>query len=281
MVTGACAHRVSLSVSVVSYAPDPAVLHATLSTLQASVAILPATVQCSLVIVDNGPGEQRVLLETLLQPLRDSGRWLQIECLSGHGNVGYGRGHNLAWQRTHSDYHLVLNPDVQLQVDALAQALEFLQQHPDVGLLAPLAYDQHGQLLYLCKAYPSLAVLLVRGFAPAWLKRWFKPRLAAYELRERIGDQQVVRNIPLISGCFMLFRYPLLHQLGGFDPSYFLYFEDYDLSLRAAKHAQIAYVPQVRITHLGGHAARKGWRHIGLFFRSLVSFFNQHGWRWL
>ena len=44
--------------------------------------------------------------------------------------------------------------------------------------------------------------------------------------------------------------------------------------------AMLAYVPQVKVVHHGGHASRKGWRHIWMFGRSMVTFFNIHGWRW-
>ncbi|WES91767.1 glycosyltransferase [Aeromonas hydrophila] len=85
---------------------------------------------------------------------------------------------------------------------------------------------------------------------------------------------------PIVSGCFMLFRTDVLQLLGGFDPRFFLYFEDFDISLRAGKISRIAYVPQVKVVHHGGHASRKGWRHIWMFGRSMVTFFNIHGWRW-
>jgi GT2 family glycosyltransferase len=72
----------------------------------------------------------------------------------------------------------------------------------------------------------------------------------------------------------------VLKRLGGFDPRYFLYFEDFDLSLRTPQHARIAYVPSVRIVHHGGGAARKGLRHVRLFLTSAIRFFDQHGWTW-
>jgi len=56
-------------------------------------------------------------------------------------------------------------------------------------------------------------------------------------------------------------------------------FEDFDLSLRFARQAAIAYVPAVRIRHAGGDAAGKGWAHRGMFIRSAFTFFQRHGWR--
>jgi hypothetical protein len=70
-----------------------------------------------------------------------------------------------------------------------------------------------------------------------------------------------------------------LRAAGGFDPRYFMYFEDYDLSLRIAAQGTVAYEPAMRIVHHGGEAARKGWRHVGWFVRSAWRFFSRHGWK--
>ncbi len=114
-----------------------------------------------------------------------------------------------------------------------------------------------GRRQYLCKRYPTVLDLALRGFAPAWLQRRLQTRLDRYELHEQAGDA-VLWDPPIASGCFMLCRRAALEQVGGFRPDYFLYFEDFDLSLRLAAVTRLAYAPQVRIVHLGGHAARKG-----------------------
>jgi GT2 family glycosyltransferase len=77
----------------------------------------------------------------------------------------------------------------------------------------------------------------------------------------------------------MLARTQLLARLGGFDPRFFMYFEDYDLSLRLGRESQVAYVPSARIVHHGGEASRKGVRHIAWFVGSAWRFFARHGWR--
>jgi GT2 family glycosyltransferase len=69
--------------------------------------------------------------------------------------------------------------------------------------------------------------------------------------------------------------------LSGFDPRYFLYFEDYDLSLRTHELAHVAYVPSVLAIHHGGGAARKGGAHIRMFMASAYKFYNRFGWKLL
>jgi len=201
-----------------------------------------------------------------------------VEVLAGHGNVGFGRGNNLALAKVASDFHLVLNPDVEMDEGALAAAITALREHPDVGVVAPSVFGDDGERQYLCKRLPTLWVLFLRGFAPRPLRERYAQALEHYEMRDVIGED-FVKGIPLASGCFLLARTQLLRAVGGFDPDYFMYFEDYDLSLRAGRRATIAYVPQARIVHHGGDASRKGARHVLWFLRSAARFFSRHGWR--
>jgi hypothetical protein len=267
-----------LTVSIVIYGTDLRWLGPTLASL-ATVAIeVPGgAASVRLVLVDKGPcGTAGLALVAGL-----SRGWEgTTEELSGHGNLGYGASHNLAIARSNGAYHLVLNPDVELAPDALAHALAFLDGQPDCGLLAPAVRDDVGRLQYLCKRRPTVLDLMLRGFAPSWLRERFRKRLDRYEMRGLINERDIVWDPPVVSGCFMLFRTAVLRALRGFDPRYFLYFEDFDLSLRAAALARVAYVPAVRIVHHGGGAARKGVRHVWMFAASGAKFFSRHGWQW-
>lgn len=271
----------SLSVSIVTFAPDLVRVRETVRTLAGALAHARATGRLGdveLMLIDNGPGDQhRSPLQALLRDeISVSAQW---RVLSGQGNVGYGRGHNLALRASKADFHLVLNPDVALEHDAIDQALAYMSTNQDVAILAPHARDPSGERLHLCKRYPSVLDLLLRGFAPAAVKRRFRARLERYEMRE-LMDDRALKGISIVSGSFMFCRRALITEIGGFSESFFLYFEDFDLSLRAAARGELAWVPSVRITHHGGNAARKGWRHVGLFTRSAITFFNRHGWKW-
>ncbi|WOD20872.1 glycosyltransferase [Paraburkholderia kirstenboschensis] len=268
-----------LSVSVVLYKPDLPKLAITLRALCHACERLRgvrADKGISLILIDNGqvPDLSQFAGELIAAGIRQT-------LLSGHGNVGYGRGHNLALRHIASQYHLVLNPDIDLDPEALVRAVDFLDAHPEAGLLAPWIGDESGEQQYLCRRVPSVLDLLVRGFLPQRFRRVFASRIARYEMRDVIDGTNVVRNPPIVSGCFMFFRTNVLAQLGGFDPRYFLYFEDYDLSLRAHEVAEVVYVPLVRVVHFGGNASRKGFAHIRMFGASAVRFFNRFGWRWL
>ena len=268
----------ALSVAIVTFRTPRAVLERALASLALALERARqrgrAGAAC-IFIVDNTPGGAPEVAQAVrawppeLGPLR---------ILAGHGNVGYGRANNLVLPHLASDAHLVMNPDVELETDALDAALEALHAHPQVGMVAPAVYGDDGEPQFLCRRYPSVWVLYLRGFAPAFLRRHFARTLDHYEMRDVLGAE-VHRGVPLASGCFMLARTVLFRRLGGFDPAYFMYFEDYDLSLRLGREAEVAYVPQARIVHHGGEAARKGVKHIAWFARSAWRFFARHGWR--
>lgn len=195
-------------------------------------------------------------------------------------NRGFGAGHNSAIQHLESDFHLVLNPDAELAEDALRVALSRLQQDPGIVLLSPRVQGADGAQEFLCKRYPSVLVLLLRAFAPDFIRQRFRRRLHHYEMRDLCSGAEEA-DILLASGCFMLARTAALQSVGGFDERYFLYFEDFDLSIRLGSQGRLVFSPAVHIVHHGGYAASKGFRHLRYFVRSGVRFFRQHGWRWV
>lgn len=280
-----------LTVSVVVYQLDLPVLRQCLQTLLVSVQTAAARDllgRLELYVVDNG--DNAPALRALLDELQLYGPEVTsiAHLLHAHGNIGFGNAHNLVIHQTaeqfeepdDNDFYLILNPDVFLQPDTLSEGITWLGRHSQTVAVVPSVRDGDGQPVPACKRYPSVLDLLLRGFAPAFIKNLFRKRLDHYEMRDLPDDKPGV-DVPIISGCFMLFRHTALQQLQGFDPRYFLYFEDFDLALRAHRLGTLTCLPGMQITHLGGHAARKGLHHIRLFVQSGFLFFNTHGWRWL
>ncbi|CAG7597703.1 glycosyltransferase [Candidatus Vallotia tarda] len=272
-----------ISISIVVYWPQKQRLYETLRTLGIALKFLKSSLTkagnqlfSTLILIDNGSDLSEFAYRAAL-----ANSDVEILVLSGHGNIGYGQGHNLAISKVRSQYHLILNPDVRIDKDALRKAIYFFDNHIDVGLVAPRILDDKGKLQYLCRRYPTVVDLLLRGFMPKPIMKYFYSRLARYEMHDALIRHNVVWDPLIISGCFMLFHMDVLKKLGGFDSRYFLYFEDYDLSLRTHTVARVAYVPSVCIVHYGGKAARKNLKHIGMFTVSACNFFNRFGWKWL
>ncbi len=276
----------SLQISIVTYYPDLPLLERTLDTL--GIAIEAAQDErvlktVHLALIDNSA--DRGVAERVIElgRARFTDTTVHVTYLHGHANIGYGAAHNLVLHGTGADYHLVLNPDAELEADALVNGIRWLDAHPDVGVLAPAMTDAAGNRRYPCKRYPAIFDLCLRGFAPRFVQRAFERRLFRYEMRD-VVDADPPRDaidVPIVAGAFMLARRSAIDRTGGFDPRFFLYFEDFDWSVRLAEVTRIAFVPAVRIVHHGGGAALKGREHIRRFVASALRFYAKHGWKWL
>lgn len=273
--------NISLSVSIVCFNSAEPELRALVASILDSVANLKQTYSLSAIpvyLIDNSENEN-LSMEVIADYKQQAvGLGVEFRLLHGQGNIGYGSAHNLPLEKIDSDFHLLLNPDVIIEKECLASGITFMIENQEIVASSPYAEYGGGERQYLCKRYPSVLTFLIRGFFPRPLKKLFSDRLANFEMRD-LSDSEPGNNIPLISGCFMLCRSNALKQVAGFDENYFLYFEDFDLSVRLIELGSIAYVPAMRIKHAGGHAARKGAGHLGMFIKSGFRFFNTHGWR--
>lgn len=271
----------SLTVSIVAHRSDLDTLRATLSSLASAArfALDGVVSTIKVQVVDNGSGDSyaRSLAALVRETVFPEGCAIALHRLPV--NRGFGAGHNAALKEVTSRYHLILNPDVELAAEALAEGVTRLEKDQTVALLSPYVEGKNGTQEYLCKRHPSVLVLLLRAFLPRVGRRLFSARLQHYEMSDVCGT--VEAGVPMVSGCFMLARTAQLREVGGFDEYYFLYFEDFDLSLRLARFGTLLYTPQIRIVHHGGYAGNKGWRHLQLFARSGFRFFQRYGWRWV
>jgi GT2 family glycosyltransferase len=270
--------RTVLTLSCVLYNSDLRQLKDLLDSVD--VALKKAGIKAQFDLIDNSHCPKYT---TLLNSFILGKNWPNIErlvLLTGHGNLGYGKGNNKSIEQVWSDYHLVINPDVMLDEDVLKVGIDYLRSHRDTVMVVPNTLDPtSGETEYLAKTYPSVFVLALRFLGVQSKEGFLSKKLSNYEYRKLVESEEPF-SPALASGCFMLCRTDVLKRVGGFDPSYFLYFEDFDLSIKMRKQGKIAYLPDMKILHHGGGAGRKGMKHIRLFIAAAFKFFNRHGWKW-
>ncbi len=278
-----------LSISIVTFHSNPKDITTTLESLFRAVASLHQNYpdqKLRLDLVDNSNQVellQQILNEQFYENNGDIGNAGIIENFEsrihcGHGNIGYGRGHNIAIRKIKSTYHLILNPDVRLEVDSLMKGIQFLDDNPQISAAAPQATNREGEIEYLCKRYPSVLDFVLRGSGSKTLRKFFSKRLDQYQMSEIIESGEVA-DVPIMSGCFMLCRTKDLHMVGGFDEGFFLYFEDFALSMELSKIGKLCYYPKMKIQHFGGKSSTKGLKHVMMFVKSGFKFFNKYGWK--
>jgi GT2 family glycosyltransferase len=198
-----------------------------------------------------------------------------VERICTGRNLGYGRAHNIAIARTGDgySYHLICNPDIAVPPDTIPLMTEFMESNTEVGLCMPKLVGPDGQLHYCCRRSPLALDYLSQLIMP---RSWGLRRRSKLEMRYCNYDQQM--EVPCLSGCFMFFRNSVLRRLGGFDERFFLYFEDFDLSLRSTKLARNVYFPRAHVVHERQSAHKKSWRLKAIFAMSAFQYFSKWGW---
>ncbi|WP_208948388.1 glycosyltransferase [Segnochrobactrum spirostomi] len=267
----------NITLAVTVYRSPSPVLAALLDSVTVAAMRLEAERPGSrlmLVIVDNSDGGTD---RTRLAALVAERPTLTARLISGQGNVGFGRANNLALLPSDDDILIVGNPDLVLAPDSLVRLLDVFEAEPTAGLVTP-GFVEHGRLTHLCKRYPSFVVLFGRGFLPARLRRPLAALIDRYTMADRPADRPFW-DPPIVTGAFMAFRGQVFRSIGGFDERFFLYFEDFDLSLRVAAVSRLYYAPSVRMEHAGGNTARRGLKLIRFFAASAARFWGKHGFR--
>lgn len=201
----------------------------------------------------------------------------QIIYLFGHGNVGYGRGHNIAIKESIEKgikYHVVLNADIEFGGDVLSKLTGFMDDNPNVGACIPDMMNPDGTRCYSAKLLQTPSTGIFRRF----LKNSKKTEKMNYVFHLKFADHTKVFDVPNISGCFMFLRIDSLKEVGLFDERFFMYYEDVDLSRRVRAKYRICFYPGARAIHVGGKEAYHSKKMMKVMIKSAIQYFNKYHW---
>jgi GT2 family glycosyltransferase len=172
-----------------------------------------------LVVVDNASRDATPEILT-----REAG-WARVVLEAT--NHGFGRGCNLGFEHVRSPYTILINPDAVVEPDALRTMLEFMEQRPRAGIVGPatLCGTKEDPELQPSGPYPTPWSALLEALP--WVGRSSAAVIVPGSAPVRTG---------WVCGAVLMIRSALMRELGGFDPRFFLYWEEVDLC-RRAEHA--------------------------------------------
>lgn len=228
----------------------------------------------SMIVVDNSEDQKTF---ELVQSYKNKIPNLEIH--KSNGNIGFGKGHNLALELVDSDIHIICNPDIIFKNEDLPNFLnKFWKNRNQIGLVVPRCLHLDGRVQYLNKRYQNIWDLFLRRFAPGFLKNIFKKRMQKYEYQDVGYDTSYEVEGP--SGAFMVTQTSLLRSVGGFDPRYFMYMEDMDLGREIQKAGYLTmFDPSLEVYHAWERGAYKKLKLLFAFLKSTFQYFNKWGWR--
>ena len=244
------------------------VTHNNMGTIAQAIDSLLASTHATfeLFVVDNGSTDGTYEFVQAHYP--------QITLLKTGGNLGFGGGHNFILDRLDSDYHAIINPDVILRDDVISVLGDYMEAHPEIGMLSPAIRFPDGRPQILGKRNPSPRYLIasrLRGHGEAG------GALREYAMLDE--DLSVPTPIENATGCFMFIRTALFKQLGGFDCRYFMYFEDCDLTRQVNAVSSAVYYPDATVYHEWGRESKKNFKLKLIQLQSMLRYFAKWGLR--
>ncbi len=245
-------NKSKLSVSIVTY-NDALKVKALLSSLQKYEDIS----KLNIYIVDNASQDD---ITDVLSP-----EFSGLHIIKNNTNVGFGAAHNQVLSLVNSKYHLILNPDILFEEDTLTKLCAYLDDHPDVVLVTPRVLNADGTEQHLPKKLPKLKYMLA-GKIPFMKKMRQEYTCADMDIKEPT-------DITFCTGCFMLVRTNALKKLNGFDPRYFMYMEDADLSRQLRAYGRLIFYPLTHIVHLWKRSSHKKMKFLCIHTQSMLKYF--------
>jgi len=160
-------------------------------------------------------------------------RYPQAIFIRGETNLGFAEGNNRAVAHAHGEILVFINPDTYVDDDFLAPMVDFLNSCSEAGAVTPaimVAGKENVLNAYGNCVHVSGMTYCYQYGRPNYLKEPFE--------------------ISAISGAAFAMRRELFLKLGGFETSFFMYYEDTDLSLRIRLEGyKIFVIPRSVIYH--------------------------------
>lgn len=234
-----------LVISIINYKTAKLTIACIASVLE-DLATSP-DLRAHVVVVDNASGDGSA--EAIAAWLADQPD-APVTLVRSPRNSGFSGGHNQGIGARKAAFYLVLNSDAVLTNGFCATMVAAARAAPQIGLFTPrIDYDDGGQQIS-CFRIPSPGSELIRAAATGPVTKLLK----RYDMWLAMPPDPDAIGWASFAG--ILLRGDMVAQIGPMDEGYFLYFEDTEYCLRAARAGWgIAYVPQARFIHFRGGSA--------------------------
>lgn len=191
-----------------------------------------------------------------------------VQIVKNDINRGYGSGHNAVLKNNlDSDYHLILNPDIEFTEDTINELKSILDNDDSIAIITPELRNRDGSIQHVPRLYPKLRYVLS----------------STVPFMEKYRDEYTMKNktvnssieIDICTGAFMFIRTSVFSKIGGFDERFFMYFEDFDLSIRARNYGRIIYYPLTSVKHLWHRDSKKSKKMFMIQVSSMIKFYKK------
>jgi len=227
----------------------------------------PIAAQHEIIVVDNAAGD-------------GTAEWIaanhgEVKVIAMEGNQGYARAVNRGIEEGRGRSFLVINPDVELSEGGVDAALQYLTEHPEVGIVGARLLNRDGSRQHSARRFYTLQTILLRR-TPWGRLQPDHPQLRRHLMLDDELDHP--RPVDWVIGAWMLVRREAVEKVGPMDGRFFLYFEDVDWCYRMwTSGYEVHYFPGASFVHAYERSSGRLNRTLLYHLRSFVSFYDKWG----
>lgn len=199
----------------------------------------------------------------------------QVVLIANSENRGFAAANNQGMAIAKGKYVLLLNSDTVVLDHAIEKSVAFAVQHPEAGVVGCRVLNWDMTLQPTCFMYPSALNMFLSS---TYLYKFFSN--SKFFGREKMTwwNRDDIREVEVVTGCFMLVRREAIEQVGVMDEGYFMYWEETDWCYRMKKAGWgVKFTPGAEIIHLGGASSNQVKpKMVNHWRESMRYFFSKH-----
>lgn len=203
-------------------------------------------------------------------------RYPDILFISNKENLGFGKANNIGAKYAKGDYLFLLNSDTLLIEDVVTRLYEYMETDYNIGACGCNLIHKDGQNAICHGMFPSLIQEFSDIGFSIFYHNYYRQKLS---VSQKINEGDI-DNVDYISGADVFIRHHIYNELGGFDETFFMYYEETDLFYRLReKKIRSSLLKDHSIVHLEGGSQKNSFKieRFKLFFRSKVLYYKKRG----
>jgi len=199
----------------------------------------------------------------------------QVTLIENPQNRGFAAANNQGIDISKGRYVLLLNSDTVVLDNAIAKTAAFADSHPEAAVVGCRVLNPDRTLQPTCFMFPSILNMLLSS---TYLYKLFPKNKFFGRERMTWWDRNDIKEVDVVTGCFMLIRQKAIQQVGTMDEQFFMYGEETDWCYRFKEAGwKILFTPCAEIIHLGGQSAQKRATTMVVQLRkSILQFMKKH-----
>lgn len=199
-------------------------------------------------------------------------KFTSVKLIQNKENLGFGKANNIGVKNSTGDYLFFLNPDCIVEKNTIEKLCDYLDKNLEAAVVGPKLLNQKGDIQRELSPFPTVlsqALILLRLHRLPFFQDIVYPN---YNF-ERTQEAEH------LMGAALMVRKEIFEKVGGFDPGFFLWFEETDLLKRIKETgSKIIYYPEASVTHLVGQSTRQlnFLTKQTIWNKSLLYYFKKH-----